>query len=196
MFLNFNNTPMIHFYEPKYQVEHIHEFWNTISNFSFILIGEELRRKKSPVGIPLILVGICSTMFHATGTLFWEATDELSILVLIHVILFNSGCHKLKPNYRLIFTPFLLYGLAVYYRKFWIFYLILTVPVLMSVVQLREQAIKYNKYEFFENMIYCFLAGKFFWYLEQFGYFWFGHSIWHIYSAIAVGFAGKIINLS
>lgn len=194
-------TPMIHFYEPKYRVKGIHEFCNTISNFWFILIGFQLLRKRSPIAVPLILIGICSTIFHATGTLFWEAMDELSILNLIHSILASLG----DPRWRTELwatVPYLLYGVAIYYRQFWIFYLILSVPTGVAVFLLREQAIYYRKYYMFSDMIGCFLIGKLFWYLEQMsylwpgnGYFWMGHSIWHFCSALTIGHAAHIIEL-
>ena len=194
-------TPMIHFYEPKYQVEGIHELWNTLSNFWFILVGLQLLRRKSPIAEYVILVGICSGMFHGTGTLFWEAADELSILVLVYAMGIS-----LKPNLKLKpidSIPFLLYGLAIYFHKFWIFYLILTVPVLGTLIHLEEQATQYNKYHMFSDMMMWFLIGKVFWYAEQFSYLypgnnylWLGHSIWHFCSAFAMGHAGLIIDLS
>lgn len=198
------STPMIHFYEPKYQVEGIHELWNTLSNFWFILVGLQLLRRGSPVALPLIIVGICSGMFHASGTLFWEAMDEMSILVLVHVILMNTGDPRLRCDLW-VTVPFLCYGLAIYFRKFWIFYLILSFPTLMAVFILREEAIRYDKYRMFNDMITCFTIGKFFWYLEQlptirpdhgYEYFWFGHSLWHFFAALAIGHAGLIIDLS
>jgi hypothetical protein len=198
MYLTINNvvidltTPLIRFYEPKYTVEGIYELWNTVSNFWYLIVGFQLLRRKSPIAVPVIMVGIFSGMFHGTGILFWEIMDELSILVLVYFILFNAGESRLEPGPLDIIT-FLLYFMGLYYKSFWVFYLILSALTLVALVKLKEKNYLYGE-GIFHDMIILFAIGKFFWYLEQMGYMWFGHSIWHFCSAFAIGHAGKIIN--
>ena len=180
---------LIHFHEPKYTVVGINQFWNTISNICYLIVGIQLCRMKNPLGSILICVGIFSTLFHATGRFGYEVGDEIHILFLIHTVLDNTRYHGNKWLY--LMYPIYVTGLI--FQDFREFYILLSSVSLIAINELKNRANYLGNIHHYNDMLGCLLIGKFFWFLEQSGYFWPGHSIWHAFSALAVGYAGLII---
>jgi len=184
---NYFYTPLIHFHEPKYDVfPFVHEFWNTVSNIFYIIVGVNLVKKKNPLGVQIVYVGIFSAMFHASGLLVYEICDEMSILIMTHSILE-------KTKYKNWWFVYPVYIFGIYCRDFRIFYFILTIMSIVAVIELKRISTNNGRNDYFYNMLYFFMTAKIFWFAEHYQQHWYGHMFWHMFSAISLGYAGLII---
>ena len=78
--------PLISFCEPKYDVmPQIAEFWNTISNIGFLLVGWKwfFRTKQKFPPFFCFFTGIGSILFHATIHYWGECFDEFAMIFLL-----------------------------------------------------------------------------------------------------------------
>ncbi len=178
-------TPMIYFPEPKFEVtSNIYEFWNTISNILYLIIGF---REKNNFGVYIIIIGISSALFHGSGLLIFEIADELSIMIMICIVL-----DKFKYIYPWMLIP--IYIIFLPYKNFYIFYNILNLLSFIAIIEIKKFSVATNKNFLFNRMICYFLIAKIFWYIDQVQtQYWQGHMIWHIFSSIALKYTCMII---
>jgi alkaline ceramidase len=98
--------------EPNYlHSEYIAEYYNTLSNLSFIIIGllslsYNLYYSK-PIELQFIIIiyiiiGLCSFLFHSTLSFLGQITDELGILIIL------IYCYSYYNYYSLIRTTLLI----------------------------------------------------------------------------------------
>lgn len=103
----------------------VKEFWNTISNLMFVIVGLLICRqskhlglswKFSGTGICVLLTGIASAYFHATLTLHGQRADEIFenlILVFLFRLDDNHGLrlwvHAFAASFGILFVSAVLF---------------------------------------------------------------------------------------
>lgn len=102
-------TSMIDWCESNYTHSYyIAEFWNTISNLAYILLGSygiyknKYAEKRFKIAFSsLILVGIGSALFHGTLKWFTQLCDEISMFIGSITVLYILIEHRnIKPKYH------------------------------------------------------------------------------------------------
>jgi len=126
-------TSTIDWCETNYTITtYIAEFWNTISNISFILFGIfgvlnaylqrfELRFAVTFLGV--VAIGVGSAMFHGTLQYHFQQCDETPMvwcMLLWLFIMYASDLQKHKGLARLLPLALFLYG-AIFSLLHWIF---------------------------------------------------------------------------
>ena len=170
-------TATIDWCEPNYVVTpYIAEFWNTVSNLAYILLGcyglyqvRHLESRFKGAFLALILVGLGSSCFH--GTLKWtgQLSDEISMFMVSFIltyILLEQKSKVSSPPYLLIGIFIILVGLytvlqwVILFQATW---LVLTVGIAIRFMQLMppSQRLKYWR------VLYLFLGAAICWLLEQ-----------------------------
>jgi alkaline ceramidase len=125
-----NQYEPIDWCEPNYiHSKYIAEFWNTLSNVMFLILGyygikyckqNRLVKTFYVLFIVYILVGIFSAYFHASLTLFGQLLDEIGIYLVIIVGLcsyMNINILFTLPLFPLLFiypsfNPYILFALG------------------------------------------------------------------------------------
>ncbi|PVV03932.1 hypothetical protein BB560_001581 [Smittium megazygosporum] len=133
------STATIHWCEEKYAVTtYISEFWNTVSNMLYILfslygifwsrrLGHEFRYILCYAG--MMLVGLGSTMFHATSLYQWQLADELPMIYATSIVVFCVyEAENLKRPGKAV--PIILVGYCIIVT---VMYLVLKTPAFHQV---------------------------------------------------------------
>jgi dihydroceramidase len=175
-----NLASTIDFCEQNYVINsHIAEFFNTISNISYVLLGLFgflLNRKfenRFKFGfITLILVGLGSSFFH--GSLLWigQLTDELSMMLLTIITLFILIEHynrkikyKLLPIFLFIFYVcfsfvYIIYKNVIIFQSVWLLLIIFIVFIFYKHNQDANRS-------FYKHIYFIFLLSCICWGFEQ-----------------------------
>jgi dihydroceramidase len=126
--LNQKEATNIDFCEPPYAVSHyIREMHNTISSLVFVMLGlwgllrdlADAPGDVTALSLGLVVVGVGSMAFHATGTFAGEFADEAAIVLLCLCMNYSILCRRCHPR-RLFTRPFccvtlMVIGLLVLY---------------------------------------------------------------------------------
>lgn len=152
-------TSTIDWCEPNYVGNNIiAEYWNTLSNFSFVflgLIGLVFELNQNPKTVPYIvmygmitLIGIGSFAFHGTLTIQGQLLDELPMvyhLLAVFYIVNRDNISKIKmPIISLLILYGIIFSILHVYYKFVSIYQI-HYSILLAIL-LSNTYIRYNKF--------------------------------------------------
>ena len=192
-------TVGISFCEHKYEiVPRIAEFFNSISNVSYLFAAAGLAAGVGPIPIAYTLgfVGIGSFFFHSTGSVVGEMIDEWAMICfMVHVF---CMLNKKRPNrlYPLIIFVLLL-GMFYYtsrpvYKIFIDLFAVALVTLLSSLyLQIRSNDGKVPR-RYYMYSLSAFLVAYAAWCVEQYtpcttiAHFYVLHPAWHIGTAISM----------
>ena len=183
---------LIEFCEEKYLINpYISEFWNSISNLSYIYVGYRLNRIPT-FSNPIYAVGISSFLFHATGRFYAEILDEFSICFIVLLIYCHSD--KVSNNDVHFLTSIVILNFLFYVKikLFLIFYFLYISIVIITFSKF------YYKKGIGEFLMY-FIPAKICWLIEH-NYcqdnqeLYIFHSFWHILSALSLYKLIQLIN--
>jgi alkaline ceramidase len=178
--------------EPNYVYsQYIAEFWNTISNIIFLIMGfygiKYCRNNKLPsiylyIFLTYILIGVFSAYFHATLTIYGQLLDEIGIYVTIILGL----CSYLNINILCIIPFILLLFIYPKYNPYMLFvlgffsaYMVLTSFSKMNNLQKRFGVI----------IVATFLISVFFWVFDRICWYN-GHIHTHFIFHVTIGLTG------
>ena len=200
---NFWGNPdgLIHFCEEKYiYSNYISEFWNSISNISYIIIGCMITWNRIFSNF-IILIGIGSFSFHCTGRVYGELIDEIIMDLFVFYIYCSLPTSKLKRKMYLGLMKF--FGITIYiiFKNFIIFYSVFFSGILITFIDIYKLA--RNNFLAFNCMakfLLYFIPAKIFWISEQtlchkFPEIYYFHSLWHIFSAISLYYICQTVNI-
>ena len=185
-------SSIVKFCEPKFLVtNYIYEFFNTISNIPYILIGyynydKNPRLKYSYLS--LLGVGVGSTILHGTGTYIGQILDEFFMLAFVVNTLSLYPCIN---KFYLSCYNFFLGGLYIYFKIYSIFLILFTSQVIVLIMISYFSAPKNSQeYRMVVFGISMFITGKLLWDLEQnfcdkIPFFKWFHPVWHLLSAFS-----------
>lgn len=194
--------------QPYAQSEYIAEFWNTWSNLAFVAVGlrHVLWGSEHGCGWWLVLVGIGSACFHATGRFMAQLLDELPMIGFVaHALLSLApmDARMARPAvramvYAISATTLVAYVLAHDYEVFIIGFSILV--VLIQERLLRSAALRYSR-TFAWQGFWLLVAARGAWELEhRFCARWpvlaWGHVAWHVLSALSCDRSLMAISIS
>ena len=183
---------LVNFCEEKYHVNpYISEFWNSISNLSYIYVGYRVSRIPT-FSNSIYAVGLASFLFHATGRFYAEVLDEFSMCFLVLLIYCHSDQVSKEDIHFLTSIMILNFIFYVKYKLFIIFYFLYTSMVIITFSKF------YYKKGIGEFLMY-FIPAKICWLIEQ-NYcqdhqeLYIFHSLWHILSAMSLYKLTYLIN--
>jgi hypothetical protein len=183
----------IRFGEPKYAWSPwVFEFFNTLSSLFYVVVALGFRVPGRPVRaheLALILVGLSSALFHATGRRWAQLADEFSMIAWTWAVLQSMDDHAprrlpLMSRLLALVTVSLMSFYAVHGHFLW-FFVVFSLHVLRLVRGLMSLELSpWDK----ASCLLIFGAAMVFWALEQLDpNFWVGHVGWHACSAVAAG---------
>ena len=193
----------VSFCEKKYEVtNYIAEYYNTMSAFSYIIVGLIFYfTKLRYISNILLIMGIGTMTLHGTLRYYGQWMDEISMLVLsFYIIKFlRLDLFKKKTQNTLLYVSVLGYFI---FQGFFIYFLGLFTCFQIYIYYLAQ--LKRNKNNMLENFfIKCYTISLSIalicWILDQIACDWVGpyqfHAIWHVGTALAMlfGFTAMII---
>jgi len=192
------------FCEDKYvKNDYVAEYYNTISAFSYILVGMfYYKTKLKKIGTSIILLGIGTCVLHCTLRYYGQIFDEGAMLVLsfniINKIRDRQNLQEFSRKYfYLLFVFYLLF-----HTKFYMFISIFSSLQIYTyyLIKYRENKdnSKSNIYissyiNIFSFSLFCWILDQLFCeYVKQFHL----HAIWHIGTSISlfIGLVPFLIN--
>ncbi|KAK4221520.1 ceramidase [Podospora fimiseda] len=112
-------TSRANFCEEDYSITHyLAEFINTLTNLTYVyyaLHAISSRKKTDFMSLSLLILGICSSLFHATLLLPLEFSDELSMLSLAWSLLQGSLTINHDSNFINVFLSIFFLSFAGFY---------------------------------------------------------------------------------
>ena len=185
--------------------ENILEFTNTFSNLAFVIVAfSSIYEFNHPLfhkcNIALLLVGIGSSIFHATDTYVGQVLDELPMSILTYYYLYIVYHIKNWAFYRFIYIGLitLVWSLYINFRIHDIFLTLFAIQVLVPVMTVMFYITKTNvqKRLFIYSILFLIIA-KACWLYERYLHAtvqcpttmieptYYLHSYWHIGIAIS-----------
>lgn len=194
----FKKNALIQFCEHKYVYSnYIAEYFNTISNLSYIFVGlywlkSEYKYLKN-LCYSCILTGIGSMLLHSTGNYYMELIDELSMfLITLNMLeLFNKNCiyNVFIFNFYIKIFTFISIIYYLIYQSYTFFVNIITINIIAIIINIIFIKNISNKIKY--TPILFILIAKICWEIEQsyckyFYPFFILHSLWHIFGSISI----------
>lgn len=176
---------------------------NTFSNISYLIVGNLIMEFDTKIGLATIFLGLMSSMYHLSDTMFFRFMDIFSINILYSIIITNSLYNKKfiedKNNFTitLIFNSSCLIFTNVFIDNYiyYIYFIILT--VIIFYIELSLNKIKELVYTSFTILSLGFIFSmldKHSILCDKDSYFQ-GHSLWHVLSSISIYFIAMIQSL-
>ena len=175
--------------------------WSNISYFIaalFVFLGNrhEKRPELSLIGVTAFLVGLGSTLFHASGTRFGEIID-VSAMYLISGLFIVFAVRRIWPigKTQLFILYFLIAGLSsltlvlTTSNGIWLFVLHLAVATSLEIIYFRRSPISPD-YKFLRLLLYGISVAYVAWLLDfrkivcdPDNHILGGHAVWHLSNA-------------
>ena len=194
----------ISFCEDKYvKNNYVAEYYNTISAFSYILVGIfYYKTKLKKIGKSIILLGIGTGALHCTLRYYGQIIDEGAMLMLSFNIINKVRDRQNLQEFSNIYLYFFVFFYLIFNGKFYIFFSIFSSLQIYTYYLIKSRVNKANS-----NSNICiswyinvFIFSFFCWILDnlfcEYVKHLYLHAIWHIGTSISllVGLVPFLIN--
>jgi len=215
-----HRTSTIEWCEPKFVHSiYVAEFYNSLTSFvqillPFVLYWEHplMRDRELLLCLTTFFLGMGTLAFHAMNVVEGQLLDELSMISLIALYLWNL-IELLHPTvkYRKLQILFLVFGtiFAFLHATFMIEHIfqccVVTTIFTGSILQYKiSKKIKFRDpsrkrlFHYYTNLFYLsFLIGALLWAIERATCkFWIGHALWHIGTGLGMYYNMKAVMLA
>ena len=179
----------VHFCENKYEkIIYISEFWNTISSFSFIVMGLLLLKyREKRICFGLIGIGIGSVLLHMTSRHFGQWIDEISMLIVTFI-----GIQEYKKTISSLFLFPIIILYLLFSKYFILFFLVFVIANIYIAYRSFVKAcicLSIKQSILIYLYLYFLILGSTCWLLDQFYCETFInnqlHAWWHIFTSLA-----------
>lgn len=189
----------VHFCEDKYATnDYVAEYYNTLSAFSYILVGMfYYKTKLKKIGMTIIFLGIGTGILHCTLRYYGQILDEGAMLVLSFNILNKIRDRQNLQEFSNIYLYFLVVFYLIFHTKFYIFFSMFSSLQIYTYYLIKTRVNKDNSKSdiYISSYINIFLFSLFCWILDQlfceYVKYLYLHAVWHIGTSISL-FVGLV----